>query len=136
MESDSISIAIAVVQHQGRYLIGQRPPGKPLAGKWEFPGGKVHSGESPEAAAARECLEETGLEVLVVAPFPEFVHHYEHGSVHLHFFSCTPLDPSTVPHDSFRWVEAEQLGRYEFPEANASLVEFLVQDHDRDLGRS
>ena len=56
-------IAVAVVEHDGRYLVGQRPAHVPLGGFWEFPGGKVERGETPEAAAIRECLEETGLTV-------------------------------------------------------------------------
>ena len=59
--SDVTSIAVAVVEHEGRVLIGQRPPGTALAGYWEFPGGKIGAGERAEEAARRECLEETGL---------------------------------------------------------------------------
>ncbi len=129
-------IAVAVVQTSGRYLIGQRPPGKPLAGKWEFPGGKILLGETPEAAAKRECLEETGLEVLVVAPFPEVVHQYDHGAVRLHFFSCSPIDPASEPRDPFRWVEAAELGDYEFPEANQSLVMFLLNNNNNNNSSS
>lgn len=57
-------IAIAVVQHADQFLIGQRPAGLVLSGYWEFPGGKIQLGETPEAAAVRECLEETGLSTL------------------------------------------------------------------------
>src|SRR5262245_23048023 len=84
-------IAIAVVEHAGRYLVGRRPEGVPLAGLWEFPGGKVRDGETPEKAAASECLEETGLEVHVGQAYPEVVHAYEHGQVRLSFFACTPV---------------------------------------------
>ena len=136
MDSDSIQIAIAVVQHQGRYLIGQRPSGKPLAGKWEFPGGKILPGETAEVSAARECLEETGLGVLVVAPFPEIVHQYAHGKVHLHFFSCSPIDSAVEPREPFRWVEAAELGEYEFPEANRVLVAFLLENGDERIEKA
>ena len=63
----SQQIAVAVVEHDGRFLVGLRPAGKPLAGFSEFPGGKVHSGETPAEAAERECREETGLSVVVGA---------------------------------------------------------------------
>jgi len=119
-------ISVAVVEHAGRFLIGRRPEGVPLAGKWEFPGGKVHDGESPEAAAARECLEETGLAVTIVAPYPEVVHQYDYGRVHLHFFTATPVDASVQPRPPFRWVQRDQLSQYDFPEANAALIEFLT----------
>ena len=70
-------IAIAVVEHAGRYLIGRRPDGVPLAGLWEFPGGKVQLSETAEQAAERECLEETGLEVAVGEAYPAVVHPAE-----------------------------------------------------------
>ena len=118
-------IANAVVQHADRFLIGRRPEDVPLAGKWEFPGGKIRDGETPEAAAMRECREETGLEVTVVAAYPEVSHEYDHGRVHLHFLAATPVDPATEPKRPFRWVPANELGEYEFPAANAELVAFL-----------
>lgn len=118
-------IAIAVVEHAGRYLIGRRPEGVPLAGLWEFPGGKVQPGETAEQAAARECLEETGLAVEVGLAFPEVVHQYAHGRVALEFFACRPLEPERVPKSPFRWVLAAELGQYEFPEANGGLVAYL-----------
>ncbi len=122
---DVTPIAIAVVQQADRFLIGRRPEGVPLAGKWEFPGGKIRDGETTEAAAIRECREETGLEVTIVAPYPEVSHEYDHGRVRLHFLAAAPIDPTAQPRVPFRWVAAGQLGQYEFPEANAELVAFL-----------
>ena len=81
-------IAIAVVERNGRFLVGQRPPGKPLAGFAEFPGGRVEAGETPEQAAIRECFEETGLSVAVVGRYDGRLHDYAHDRVHLHFFAC------------------------------------------------
>ena len=118
-------IAIAVVEHEGRYLIGRRPEGVPLAGLWEFPGGKIQPGETAEAAAARECLEETGLEVEVGDPYPAVVHQYSHGKVALEFFACRPLETRQTPKDPFRWVLAAELSDYQFPEANGGLVAYL-----------
>ena len=121
--SSRIEIAIAVVEHAGKYLIGLRPEGVPLAGYWEFPGGKVHAGESPEAAAVRECLEETGLAVRVVRECPPANHEYEQAAVCLHFFACEPLERAldTLP-ARFRWVAARELSDYQFPPANAALL--------------
>lgn len=120
-------IAIAVVEHEGRYLIGQRPPGGPLAGLWEFPGGKVEPDETLEHAAARECLEETGLEVIVGEEYPSVVHHYDHGRVELHFFRCQPRDASPPPQPPFRWVQGSALVDYSFPAANEELLRRLLQ---------
>src|SRR5205823_2933585 len=109
-----IDIAIAVVEMDGRFLIGRRAAGAVLAGLWEFPGGKVRPDELPPQAAARECLEETGLRIEVGEPYPQVVHQYEHGRVRLHFFACRPLDPRQLPAEPFRWVTAAELSQYEF----------------------
>jgi mutator protein MutT len=119
-------IAIAVVRHQGRYLVGRRPEGAPLAGLWEFPGGKAEPEESLEAAAVRECLEEAGLEVAVTGEFPPVAHTYAHGVVELHFFACQLVGPSQEPRAPFRWVDGSELGRLEFPAANREMVEGIV----------
>jgi 8-oxo-dGTP diphosphatase len=119
-------IAIAVVEMEGRFLIGQRGAGGPLPGMWEFPGGKVEPGETPEQAAVRECHEETGLLVTVVGAYDKVVHLYEHGEVELHFFACRPIDAAQQPAERFHWVLAEELARYEFPAANAEMVKRLA----------
>src|SRR5688500_13156771 len=116
-------IAIAVVEQNDRFLIGRRPEGVALAGFWEFPGGKIHEGEPPAECAARECLEETGVAVKVIGQHSQRVYEYDHGAVHLHFFRCTPVDPAKPPRAPFRWVERESLADYEFPPANAELIE-------------
>lgn len=122
-----VRIAIAVVEHAGRYLIGRRPEGVPLAGLWEFPGGKIHAGETPRQAAARECLEETNVAVAVGEAYPAIEHDYRHGRVALEFFACRPLDPASPPKPPFRWVPTAELAGYEFPEANAALVAELMR---------
>ena len=130
-------IAIAVVEHEGRYLIGLRPPDVPLPGLWEFPGGKVRPGEAPAEAAQRECLEETGLAVVVGEPLPDVLHTYEHGRLRLHFFRCRLGDPAAaaaVP-PRFRWVPGEKLVDYAFPAANAELIARLVRQHMTDEDR-
>ena len=121
--SSRIEIAIAVIEHAGKYLIGLRPEGVALAGYWEFPGGRVHIGESPEAAAVRECLEETSLAVRVVREYPVANHDYEHAAVCLHFFACEQLERAldTLPL-RFRWVPVSELGDYQFPPANTALL--------------
>jgi mutator protein MutT len=118
-------IGVAVVEHQRRVLIGQRPPGVPLAGSWEFPGGKVRSGESPAEAAVRECLEETGIAVRMVRELETTVHAYAHETVELHFFLCLPQDEPPLVRAPFRWVSCEQLAAYQFPDANRSVLERL-----------
>ena len=123
----SIPIAIAVVEHAGRVLIGQRPAGGALGGYWEFPGGKVAEGETPADAAARECWEETGLAVRVGLLLDEVEHAYEHGLLHLSFFHAEPIDPAEPPREPYRWVARATLGGYVFPPANAPILARLLQ---------
>ena len=117
---------MAVVEHGGQFLVGLRPAGKPLAGLSEFPGGKVHSGETPAEAAERECREETGLNIVVGDPYPIVEHDYPHGRLTLHFFRCAaePIGDA-IPNQPFRWVGREELARLGFPEANRALLEAL-----------
>jgi mutator protein MutT len=124
--SHPVRIAIAVVEQDGRFLIGRRPSDTVLAGLWEFPGGKINPGETPQAAAARECLEETGLAVDVIGQYEQVDYHYDHGQVNLHFFRCVPQDPRQAPDSRFRWVLAGELVNYEFPAANAGLLAQLA----------
>jgi len=120
-------IAIAVVERTGDFLIGQRPSSVPLAGLWEFPGGKVQPGESPSEAAIRECLEETGLSVEVTGEYRVDEQDYAHDRVQLHFFACHLLSDNVSPLTPFRWVRRAELRDYEFPEGNRRLLELITR---------
>jgi mutator protein MutT len=131
-------VAIAVVEHAKRFLVGVRPEGKPLSGMAEFPGGKVELGETPQQAAIRECLEESGLRVEITEEYFSTEHQYSHGLLEIHFFRCR-LAPESAGADSgmgdttptakspFRWIAAEELATLNFPAANAPLTEILLQ---------
>ena len=121
-----VEVAVAVVEQQGKLLIGLRPAGVALAGYWEFPGGKVHEGELPENAAIRECLEEAGLATRVTGSYPQVAHEYEHAHVLLHFFACEPIEQQCELPLRFRWIPAAELGQYEFPPANAALLRIIA----------
>ncbi|HEY2841425.1 MAG TPA: (deoxy)nucleoside triphosphate pyrophosphohydrolase [Pirellulales bacterium] len=129
--SEPKRIAVAVVERDGQFLIGQRPPGVALAGLWEFPGGKVEPDESAPEAAARECLEETGLPVEPVGELSKVTQQYAHGLVEISFIACRPIGDGSASsmrlHSPFRWVARTDLARYEFPAANAAIVERLIQ---------
>jgi 8-oxo-dGTP diphosphatase len=119
-------IAIAVVEHEGRFLIGPRPEGVPLAGLWEFPGGKIQPGETPEEAAVRECQEETGLAVTALSRYPEHVQQNDHGQVHLYFIASRPSATTPpAPKPPFRRVSREELASNSFPAGNAQLLQNL-----------
>lgn len=121
-------IAIAVVQHEQKYLVGQRPPGVPLAGYWEFPGGKLKDGETAAEVAIRECSEETGLDVEVVHQLSTVNHQYDHGALVLQFFLCRVCDAGTPsPRAPFCWVSGSKLAQLEFPPANRTVIENLLR---------
>lgn len=118
-------IAIAIVEWNGRFLVGRRGPDVPLAGRYEFPGGKVHAGESPASAAQRECLEETGIAVVAVTTLEVVVHEYPHGKLELHFVNCRSISDAT-PLAPFRWVDRAELATLPFPEANRTVLARLL----------
>ena len=127
-EQTPTAIAVAVVRQGECVLIGPRPEGVPLAGYWEFPGGKIHLEESPEDAAVRECLEETGLQVQASRTSAVVEHHYEHGTLRLHFVDADPIESESSPRAPFCWVPIADLDEYQFPPANATVLETLKTD--------
>ena len=131
MENPPTEIAIAIVESQGRFLVGVRAADAVLAGYDEFPGGKVRSGESSAQAARRECLEETGLDVVVDEPvLPPIEHEYAHGPVRLYFFRCRlQQDSDGRPQPPFRWLTATELAEARFPEANRTVIHALLSQH-------
>ena len=131
-------IAIAVVEHEGRFLIGQRPAGVPLAGLWEFPGGKIEPGETPEAAAVRECLEETGLGVEPLFRYPEHVQEYDHDRVAaaLHRLPARRGVASQSPPRALSLGGASRaLASYEFPAGNRGPLQLLTDGRCRNRSR-
>jgi mutator protein MutT len=125
-------VGIALVRRGDSFLVRQRPdlPGSPMPGYWEFPGGKCEGDESPEQAARRECLEETGIAVDRCALRRTIRHTYPHGSVELNYFDCDPLDPLAEPaaKTGFDWKRVEELRRLPFPEANDAILAELERD--------
>lgn len=132
-------IGIAVVEHQGRYLVGTRGPDGPLPGYAEFPGGKCDlDEETPAGAAIRECFEETGLRAEIVEPLLEREFDYPHGRVDLRFFLCRPAAGSDVNdlRGTFHWADAGTLSRLKFPEANGPVIDKLLDRAGRETGNS
>ncbi len=135
MPEQPTPIAVAVVLHAGRVLVGRRPEGAPLAGLWEFPGGKVRRSESARQAAVRECREETGLEVRPLRLLAETQHDYEHGRVRIDFYLCEPVDPHTPPERPFGWTAVADLAGMDFPAANREVIARLVAEPGGPRGR-
>lgn len=126
MPPERTRIAIAIVERPGEYLVGCRPEGVPLAGLWEFPGGKVEADETPREAAAREALEETGITVEVGEEYPLVDYDYAHDRVLLHFFACVPREPAPAPRPPFQWIPLAKLAELPFPPANVEIIKRLI----------
>ncbi len=120
-------IAVAAIRRSGRYLIGRRPPQGLLGGLWEFPGGKIEPGETPQDAVVREVREETGLRVRVGPRLATVEHAYSHFSVTLHVYACEVLAGRARPrqHSALKWVTRARLGDYAFPSANRRFLDRL-----------
>lgn len=121
--------AAALVDPDGRVLICQRPEGKPLAGLWEFPGGKVEPGETPEQCLIRELDEELGVQVTraCLAPFVFASHGYEafHLLMPLYLIRRWEGQVTAREHKALAWVKPSKLGDYPMPPADAPLVAWL-----------
>ena len=122
-----VDVAAGLIFRSGKLLITQRHADAHLGGLWEFPGGKRHEGENFEDCLRRELREELGIEVEVRELFEEITHHYPDKSVHLKFFRCDWLknEPQALGCSAFAWIEPQQLEQYNFPEADARLLEKL-----------
>jgi 8-oxo-dGTP diphosphatase len=124
-------VAVAVVKHDGKFLVGVRSADGPLPGFAEFPGGKVDAGELPTDAAIRECFEESGLQLEVLRELYTTQHRYDHGLLEIHFYLCQPIAGSpTNPTPPFRWVDADELETLNFPAANVAVLELLLADQN------
>ena len=121
--------AAALIDADGRVLICQRPEGKQLAGLWEFPGGKVEAGETPEACLIRELEEELGIVVThaCLAPFVFASHEYEtfHLLMPLYLVRRWEGAITAREHKALAWVKPSKLGDYPMPPADAPLVAWL-----------
>jgi 8-oxo-dGTP diphosphatase len=122
-----IEVSAALIFHGGKILITQRHSNAHLGGLWEFPGGKRESGESFEDCLVREIREELGIEISVGELFEEISHDYPEETVHLKFFVChlESGEPQTLGCAAFRWIRQSELGDFEFPAADARLLEKL-----------
>jgi 8-oxo-dGTP diphosphatase len=121
--------ACALVDVDGRVLLARRPEGKKMAGLWEFPGGKLNPGETPEAALIRELKEELGIDVSAacLAPFAFASHAYERFHLLMPLFLCRRWKGIPTPRENqtLTWVRANRLTEYEMPPADKPLIPLL-----------
>lgn len=117
-------VAGAIRDRRGRYLIGQRPDGKMLAGLWEFPGGKVQKGETRAAALARELREELGVTVAVGEELGFIDHAYSHFTMRLHLLACRIVKgkAKALQHAKIAWATPAEFDQYAFPMSDKKLM--------------
>lgn len=128
MSNREIAVAAAVIEKpDGSYLLAQRPPGKVYAGYWEFPGGKVESGEPVQRALARELDEELGLKVSLAYPWITRIHAYPHGTVRLHFHRVVGWSGEPHPHEgqTLAWHRCGEAELQPMLPANAPVLKAL-----------
>lgn len=120
-------IAVAVVVHDGRVLVGRRSAAADdAAGMDEFPGGKVEPGEKPAAAAIRECAEEAGIAITVVREIATVASTAAAGPIDVTFFASKPVTPAVIPRPPFAWMPIAAVPGLRFPRANAAAVTWLM----------
>lgn len=125
-----ITMSCALIFHADRLFIQQRLPDDVWGGLWEFPGGRLKEGETPEQAARREVFEETEFSVIDLQPFATVVHHYTKYRVTLHSFWCMLTQEKTTPvlHAASRchWATVDELEEYPFPSGHRRLITKLL----------
>ena len=123
-----MTVVVAVIEDNYRFLVTRRRPGVHLAGMWEFPGGKIESDETHGAALRRELREELGVEVDVGDRVYQMLHTYPDRTVELYFYRCSLKDaPRPLLGQEMRWVPRAELRSLRFPPADTELIELLTK---------
>ena len=129
MKTKKIDVAIGILWDQEKVLIQKRPPSGLWAGMWEFPGGKVEVGETPEEGLLRELMEELGVNVKIRQKRDMIRHAYTQFRVNLHPFDCT-LETGTPENKAateLKWIPVDRLNDFAFPAANGKLIPHLIR---------
>ena len=120
-----VEVVGAIIKDGDRYLVGQRAANKAQGGLWEFMGGKIEPGETPEQALARECREELALEIENEHIIDSVVHEYPEKTIRLTLISCLPKsgsNPKALEHQQIRWVTRAEMDIMDFAPADRELI--------------
>ena len=120
-------VTAAIILKENKVLIAQRAPNEKMAGKWEFPGGKIEPGETPRQCLSREIKEELEVGVKVLDFFGESIYRYDHGEIRLLAYFCRWIsgDFTLHVHSRIKWVGRDELSSFDFASADVPLVEKL-----------
>ena len=122
-------VSVALIDVDGRILLAQRPEGRQMSGLWEFPGGKIEEGETPEVALVRELKEELGIDITesCLAPFSFASHVYDNFHLLMPLYLCRLWKgtPSPKEQQKLKWVRLENFNDYPMPPADLPLVAML-----------
>lgn len=120
-----IDVVGAIIRDGDCFLVGQRAAGKAQGGLWEFMGGKIENGETPEQALARECREELALEIENERIIDSVVHEYPEKTIRLTLIACVPKEgsiPKALEHQQIRWVTRDEMETIDFAAADRELI--------------
>ena len=123
-----VEVVGAIIQDGDRYLVGQRAANKAQGGLWEFMGGKIEPGETPEQALARECREELALEIENEHIIDSVVHEYPEKTIRLTLISCSPKSgsiPKALEHQQIRWVTRDEMDAIDFAPADNECLNLI-----------
>lgn len=124
-------VVAALIYRSERFFICRRPSHKSRGGLWEFVGGKVEPGETPERALVRECREELGVEIAVKDVFCQVVHEYPDLTVQLTLFRAelTLGEPKLIEHSAFAWITPQEIANYEFCPADEEILQKILLEN-------
>ena len=124
-------VVAALIWDGDRFMICQRPAHKARGLLWEFVGGKIEAGETPEQALIRECREELAVTLSVGGKFMDVVHEYPDLTVHLTLFSAVIAAgvPQLLEHNDIRWITPAEIGEYEFCPADETILLEIIKRH-------
>ena len=131
MNPEVIEVVGGIIRRGDKYLLGRRPVGKSLGGHWEFIGGKIELGETPEQALARECREEIALEIINETVRTSVTHAYPDRTIHLTLIDCEPApgtEPTALEHEALGWYTPAEMHSLDFCPADAELLPVLFSE--------
>ena len=133
MSQKTLMVTAALIRSNNKIFIAQRLNAGRFANKWEFPGGKIDPGETPEEALHRELQEELGLNASIGSLFSDTLYPYEYGQIRQFTywveFTGTPDDIHLLEHQSFAWVTPAEISQYDFAGADVAVVEKLLEEN-------